>query len=369
MNDKKLKLSFVVGSLRMGGAERMMINLANQLSKQTEVTVIQMTKGSDLIHELDPSLHIFSFSGRRTLGAFLPLIKYLKKAKPDVLISTQIHVNILCMLAVLISGQRLKVILREATTPGIHFSLNKSLRTSITRKLMKWLYPKADAVVVNADAVLLDLIENKFASQEKISMIYNPVITENFRNMLQENISHPFFGVAPVFISVGRLAKAKNYSLLIHAFAKVLEKMDARLVIIGEGVERKSLEATISEMKLEGKINLTGQLKNPYPLMRRADVFVLSSGYEGLPNSLIEAMACGTQVVSTDCSGGSREILLDGKLGSLVPVNDAGALAGAMVNALDMRVSKADLIKSSERFETETVASQYFSLIEKVCNV
>jgi glycosyltransferase involved in cell wall biosynthesis len=147
----------------------------------------------------------------------------------------------------------------------------------------------------------------------------------------------------------------------------VLDKIDARLIIVGEGRERKNLEALVNDMNLRDKIDFTGQLLNPFPLVRRSDVFVLSSDYEGLPNSLIEAMACGTQVVSTDGEGGAGEILMNGALGRLIPVNDAGALTTAMIIALEKKIPREELVRSTERFDAAKVAAEYFSLLEKVC--
>ncbi len=368
MSNRKRKLVLVLGSFRMGGAERMMINLANELNNSAEVTMLILTGGEDLKKELDPAVKIISFTHKKTLNAFFHLRKFLIKENLDALICTQIHVNLLCMLVKYFSSFSTKIILREATTPGVHFRLNKGFRIFITHRLMNWLYPKADAVVVNSVASGDDLKENNFVAAERLHLIYNPVVTGNFRIKMNEPGHHDFFGSQPVYISVGRLAEAKNYPLLIRAFAKVLVKMEARLIIIGEGNERKSLEGIISEMKLKSKIDLAGQMQNPYPLMKKADVFVLSSDYEGLPNALIEAMACGTQVVTTNGAGGAAEVVMNGELGLLVPVNDVDALAGAMIFALDKKISQEKLINSTTRFDSVKVASEYLALVEKVCN-
>ena len=366
--DKNRKVAFVAGSLRMGGAERMMVNLANELCAKADVYMILLTPGDDLVSELDPAVRLIHLNRKRTLNAFMPLRKFLKDEKPDVLISTQIHVNLFCMALKGIFKIPVKIILREATTPGVHFRLNSSFRNSITRKLMLWLYPKADAVVVNAAAAREDVITNRFVPAEKVKLIYNPVINSRFMEKRKAEYAHRFFGSAPVFISVGRLAPAKNFSLLLHAFAKVLEHRDARLILVGEGEERKKLEALIERLNIRDKADLTGQIANPLPLVRQSDVFVLSSTYEGSPNSLIEAMACGTQVVSTAGAGGASEILMQGALGALVPVNDIEAMTIAMEEALNKKVDRETLMKSAERFDASKSGSEYFSLVEVICN-
>ena len=367
MDSGKVKVAMVTGSLRLGGAERMMLNLANELNKKAEVILVRLTEGDDLSDEVDQSVRTVSFGKRRTMAAFFRLRKFLKREKPDALISTQIHVNLFCMLVKLMTGVQTKIILREATTPGVHFAANAGFKTTITRKLMRWLYPKSSAVVVNSAATGRDMIENGFALTGKVHLVYNPVLTDNFKKKIAEKGSHRFFGKAPVFISVGRLAAAKNIRLLIQAFANVIKKVDARLIIVGDGAERKNLEDLVARLKLADKVDFTGQLINPFPLVSKADVFVLPSDYEGSPGALVEAMACGIQLVSTNSSGGAGEILMEGKLGALVPVNDEDALAAAMLGALEKKIPREALAAGAGRFESAAAAGAYLSLIYKIC--
>jgi glycosyltransferase involved in cell wall biosynthesis len=164
----------------------------------------------------------------------------------------------------------------------------------------------------------------------------NPVLTPAFDHLSREPVHHPWFdhGAPPVVLGVGRLQKAKGFPLLIESFAQVARTNECRLMILGEGVERAGLEQLVRKLGLERSVTLPGFVVNPLPYMRRARVFVLASEYEGMPNSLLQAIACGTAVVSTDCESGPREILANGDRGRLVPVGDVKAMTEAIIDAL-----------------------------------
>jgi glycosyltransferase involved in cell wall biosynthesis len=367
MTQGRMHVAFMVGSLRMGGAERMMINTANELCKQSRVSFLSLTGGVALKGELSDDVTLHSFENKNSLSSIPALLKFIRKEKPTVLISTQIHVNLIAVLLKVFFGVKTKIILREATSPGSHFLMHGSARWRLVNIAMKWLYPKADSIVAICEAVKINLVESGYAPSSKVEVIYNPVINERFRKAQAEEIDHPFFrSEVPIYISVGRLAPAKNFPLLIEAFSLLVKNRDARLIIIGEGGERKNLEKLISHFNLKEKISLPGEKIYPYSWMRRANTYVLSSLYEGLPNALIEGMACGLQLVSVDCPGGSKEILEDGKCGWLVKMSDAKSLADAMIESLDRPVDKKILEVSVKRFEAETIGQKYFSLVSQL---
>jgi glycosyltransferase involved in cell wall biosynthesis len=169
-----------------------------------------------------------------------------------------------------------------------------------------------------------------------VEVIFNPVITPALLEAMTAPPPHPWFAESwpPIVLGVGRLRHQKNFPALIDAFAAVKRVRDARLVILGEGPERAALESRVRAHGLEHSVALPGFVDNPYACMARAAVFVLSSAWEGLPTVLIESLAVGTPVVSTDCESGPREILRDGALGALVPVGDVHALARAITRVL-----------------------------------
>jgi glycosyltransferase involved in cell wall biosynthesis len=206
---------------------------------------------------------------------------------------------------------------------------------------MRWAYRQADAIIAVSEGVADDLANILNLPREGIDVVYNPVVTPGLEALAAAPIDHPWLakGSPPVILAAGRLTAPKDYPTLLHAFAKVRTKHDYRLVILGEGELRPLLETMVDTLGIGDSVLLPGFAENPFAWMRRASLFVLSSAWEGLPNVLIQAMACGTPVVSTDCPSGPREILEGGKWGALVPVGDRDALAEEIISNLSSRNS------------------------------
>ncbi|MEO8085694.1 MAG: glycosyltransferase [Bacteroidota bacterium] len=367
MTERRIHVAFMVGSLRMGGAERMMIHTANQLAKYVQVSFLSLTGGAELKPELQKNVRLISFEKKKTLAAIPAILKFLKTEKPDVLISTQIHVNLVAMLLKIVFRTKTKIILREATSPGAQFMNFQDVRSRTVKWMVKMLYPKADAIVAICEAVKNNLVEHHFAKMEQVTVIFNPVINQHLIEGMKVETDDEFFHAGvPVIISSGRLAPVKNFSLLIESFHKLLQKQDARLIIMGEGQERSKLESLISQVHLDRKVKLIGMKQNPFPYLKKSSVYVLTSLFEGLPNALIEAMACGLQLISVDCPGGSGEVLMNGELGKLVPMNNVDALADAMSAAIQNPLPKNLLLEGVKRFDAEKVSVEYLKLVERL---
>jgi glycosyltransferase involved in cell wall biosynthesis len=207
----------------------------------------------------------------------------------------------------------------------------------VTRALMRFTYPWADQIVAVSQGVAEDLMRHIPLARERVATIYNPVVDERMRDLAQATPVHPWLcsGPVPVVLGVGRLIAQKDFATLIDAFAQLRRQRKLRLLILGEGELRASLLAQAAQLGVAEDVALPGFEANPFAAMRAASVFVLSSRFEGLPGVLIQAMACGARVVSTDCPSGPREVLEDGRWGALVPVGDARALAAAIAQTLD----------------------------------
>jgi glycosyltransferase involved in cell wall biosynthesis len=243
-----------------------------------------------------------------------------------------------------------------------HFG--SDLRIRFLPYLIKRFYPWADVIVAVSKGVADDLIHLTGIPNRQVRVIYNPIVTPEFRKKTEAFLDHPWFGPGqpPVILAVGRLTAQKDFATLIQAFAQVRQTRQTRLLILGEGEERPRLEAQIHLLGLQEDIGLPGFVSNPYPYMCRAGVFVLSSRWEGLPGVLIEALYCGAPLVATDCPSGPREILAEGRYGQLVPVGDAPALAEAIHLALDGRVPRPPR-ESWGPFELEGVVNQYIDVL------
>ena len=201
--------------------------------------------------------------------------------------------------------------------------------------------------------------------RERIKVIFNPsVVGTEVAEKAKAPLDHPWFepGQPSVVVAVGRLQEQKDYATMIRAFAQVRKARPVRLLILGEGKERPMLEALIEELGLQEDVGLPGFVMNPYAYLARASLFVLSSRWEGLPTVLIEALCCGTPVVSMDCPSGPREILRGGEYGRLVPVGDAEALARAIEKTLDEERSSPPA-KSWQPYDLHNNVDQYMDLL------
>jgi glycosyltransferase involved in cell wall biosynthesis len=238
------------------------------------------------------------------------------------------------------------------------------LKDRLFERLVKFWYPRADWVVAVSRGVQRDLLRYTRVSPERVALIYNPTYTHRLLELREQPVEHPWFapGEPPVVLGVGRFYPQKDFATLLRAFAKVRANRLVRLVILGEGPLRSELEALAHQLGITEHVSMPGFVENPFAYMRRAAVFVLPSQYEGLPNVLIQAMACGCPVVSTNCPSGPEDILDNGKYGHLVPVGDAEAMARAILRVLDgdvPHVPEEWLLQ----FHEEHVAQKYLALL------
>jgi len=231
--------------------------------------------------------------------------------------------------------------------------------------LARTCYPWAARVVAVSRGAADDLARTSGFPREQIHVIYNPVITPSVVALARQKPGHPWLACPgpPVILGVGRLTRQKDFPTLLRAFAEVRRVRPARLIILGEGEERAALEALAGELGVANDVMLPGFITDAVTYMAASALFVLSSAWEGLPTVLIEALAAGTRVVSTDCPSGPREILQDGRLGALVPVGDVIALAEAMRQALDQPGNAAPST-ALVPFTLDAAVDHYLGLIE-----
>jgi len=230
--------------------------------------------------------------------------------------------------------------------------------------LVRKFYPWADGIVAVSRGVALDLETSSGTPARRMHILPNPVLTPELASKAREALDHPWFGVGepPVVLGVGRLSKQKDFATLIRAFDRVRRQRTARLVILGDGPERASLEALIAELALADQALLPGFASNPFAYMARAGVFVLSSAWEGMPGALIQAVASGAPVVATDCESGPREVLQGGRYGRLVPVGDPTAMAEAILATLQ-QPRTAVPFEAVERFTRSAAVSGYLEVL------
>jgi glycosyltransferase involved in cell wall biosynthesis len=355
-------LAFFLPNLEGGGAERVTLNLAAGFAARGFKTDLVLVRAEGpLLAHVPSAVRVLDLKAPAVLRSVRPLAAYLRRERPRVLLAALTSANLVAMASARMPGVSTRTVI------SIHCSMIEEMRDEpgLRSWALPWLIGRfhrwADAIVAVSEGAADDLVRAVRIPRERIDVIYNPIITPEVRRRALDPPPHPWFADAagPVVIGVGRLTRQKNFPALVEAFALVMRQQPAaRLVILGEGPEREVIAAQVRRHGLEASVALPGFVDNPYACIARAAVFALSSDFEGLPTVLIESLALGTPVVSTDCPSGPREILRGGALGSLVPVGDIPALARAIVGALTSpRFSPP--AEALERFLPDVVLDQY----------
>jgi glycosyltransferase involved in cell wall biosynthesis len=364
------RVDLVVGRIENNGTHRL-LGGANMV----QVAQSSLARGWFDAARADPGgigtlIHAVVRSGKPgSRLRYLPgLITYLQTVRPTVVVSAGTVANLMALWARDLAGVSTWVVACE------HNNLSGKVRGGRVRgtgrlrvvaRLVGRVYDRADSIVAVSDGVADDLAVVAGLSRERIATIPNPVVTPDLLASARAPLEHPWFapGEPPVLLGVGRLVPAKDFATLLKAFAQVRAARGARLLILGEGAERAALEALADELGIGTDVAFPGYVANPYAYMSRAAAFVLSSRWEGLVSVLIEAMACGCPVVSTDCPSGPFEILNGGALGPLVPVGDHAALGVAICATLDGPSDPSRLRARARAFSLETSAVRYLEEI------
>ncbi|ALH94713.1 glycosyltransferase [Acinetobacter equi] len=366
------KVMFFLPTLGGGGAERTVIQLANSFVEQglkidLVVCNTQGEKGK-LRPEINSKIHLIDLNCGRVVNALFPLKKLLQEKNYDCAVATQTHTNIICGIAKKLANVKTKLIFREVSTPSKNIK-SKGLANFILKILVNLTYPAADQIVCVSHGVREDFCEYYNYRKANLRTIYNPVIDDAYLEKLKAPVTHHFFqDNQQVIMAVGRLTEAKNFEFLIRSFAQVyILHPSIRLIILGEGELRQSLEKLIKDLNLSEVIDLPGFDSNPYAYFKYADLFVLSSNWEGLPGVLIQALASKIKVVSTNCPSGPMEILEHSKFGLLVECNDINAMSQAIEQALFkdyVSYTNEEFTEHCHQFKKENVLQQYLSMME-----
>jgi len=326
-----------------------------------EVHVVALLGGGPLrplvpdavtMHELidaDDALKGFALARK----ALPRLVSLLRTLRPDAVLSTMTGTNLLVVLACMRARIRTRLVLREASSLV-------NTRSALKRQAMRWLYRCADGLVAVSAGVAQDL-RALGLSNDRIHVIRNPVDVERLRRLAVAGLPAALHDKTPYVVSLGRLTEAKDFPTLLQAYATSALRGSHYLVIVGEGEQRANLENLVGHLGLEDRVLLTGAMDNPHRVLARAAMHVMASRWEGYPNVLLEALALGVPVVSTDCPHGPREILDDGRYGHLVPVGDAAALANAMDAELERPSSGGGVVLAAH--DPQVIASCYLTLL------
>jgi glycosyltransferase involved in cell wall biosynthesis len=296
------------------------------------------------------------------------LVRYLRSEQPAALISATTYLNLIALWARDIAGVPTRILVSE------HDHLSQNIKTSRHGRAWRWRhapallahsYRKADAVVAVSDGVADDLVDQCGVDRARVHTIYNPVVTPDLQAKAAIDPNEPWLrpGMPQVIVSAGRLVAKKDFATLLHAFARVRQATEARLIILGDGRERSALEALARKLGIAQEVKLAGWIENPYAYMARAKVFAFSSIREGFGNVLVEALACGCPVVATDCPSGPAEILDQGRYGRLVRPGDPEALASAILETLAVSPDTELLRQRAQAFTAQHSTERYLDLL------
>ena len=362
-------LAVVMRAFEGGGAQRDMILLCNALAARgVKVTILALRSEGPLRPLLDPAIRVTAIPGGQMRYAVPGLRRAVRIRAPDIVVSSEASLN-LCTLLALYTLPRLtrpKLVLREVGSPSVAQRHDPYRQNRIAYRILRRLYRHADRIVVLTEGARRDLIENFLVPEAKVVLMRSnavvpPAAARRLAQWDGESGREP-----DLIVCVGRLSPEKDQLTLLRAMTLLPLRRRWRLAIVGEGPERAALEDFAARNGLAGRMTFAGHVADPFTWMMRARVAVCSSIYEGLGNAIIEALACGTPVVSTDCPYGPREILQGGRYGALTPVGDAAALAAAIDAAMEGDVDRRALMARGLDYSAATAAERFLEIVAEL---
>lgn len=359
-------VAVLVPDLSGGGAERVAVLLANAFARRGLIThlVCGVLRGS-FQQDVMPDVCLVGLSRRRFRWVLPRLVSYLRRERPAVLLSLLTQANGVAILARRLALWRGRLVVSERSNLSSATQTAQVWWVRLLPWLVRRLYPSADHVVAVSEGVRSYLTQEIGLQSDLVSVIGNPIPVSAIRRSAVTEPNHPWFSSpgAPIVVAIGRLHAEKDLATLISAVALLRERREVRLVVFGEGPERRALEGLIARLGIEDHVSLPGFTRNVHACLARAQVLALSSRSEGFPNVLLEALALGVPVVSTDCASGPAEVLDGGRFGRLVPVGDAPALADAIEVTLETPPDPTGLRQRAEVWDVEYVVDRYLDVL------
>lgn len=363
-------ISIILPDLGGGGAERLYVYLASDwVNKGYSVEFVVMQKrkhhyGNGALDLVPASIHVISFEVRKIRNIIFPLSRYLANNKPDVILSAMWPLTSATVLSWVMSGRHGRLYLADHSY--LTGAIVEDLKVNVywLKFLICTTYFMADGVISVSKAAKDNICRLSGINESAIRVIYNPVVIDSSRaHIYKQNKSKIWGDTEFCVLSVGTLKPEKDFKTLIKAFSLLSTYMSAKLIILGEGEERRNLEMLITDLGLQDCVSMPGYRLNPYSWYFTADMFVLSSRYEGFGNVIVEALGCGVPVVSTDCPGGPAEILDNGRYGKLIPVGNPDAMATAMEQSLLEKHDTFALTQRSKDFSVNKISKEYLEYL------
>jgi glycosyltransferase involved in cell wall biosynthesis len=370
-----MPISICIPSLRGGGAEGTMVRLANELaSRGYQVDLVVVQAEGPWSDKVSDKVRVVDLDRPRVLAALIPLRKYLR-GRSGVFVSNMTHLNIISTASLMMLKNRPRLFVVEHNDLQIRMNRMSKLVRILEARLLGRIYGLADQVLAVSRDLAEDISSILGFNKEVIGVLPNGLDLEAIESLADEPVAFSELKAAsrPVLVAIGRLVPQKGFAVLLDAMAKVIRRREAQLVVLGEGVLRKSLEKKAQELGISGYVLFPGFISNPYPVLKHADIFVLSSFYEGFGIVLLEAMACGTPVIASNCHWGPAELLKDGEAGMLVPPGDPELLADAVLRMLEDPEKAGEYANKAsmavQDYDIKNVADIFIEMVDRVLRI
>lgn len=366
-----MRILIAYWDLMVGGVQHMTTKLANAWVAEGHSVTIAVAKrhpGKEL-YPLDPRVELLDFGADRVRGYTLGLARLLRRRgrEFDVLYSGTTVPNVAAVLARALARSRIKLVLSERDNPEAGFNALTSPVEKLIWRLKPWAYRRADALVCVSTPLADALARFTGIARDRIAVIHNPAAPDD-ASFLTAPAPHPWLAgeAVPVIVAGGRHHPQKDFPMLLRAFAELRRRRPVRLALLGDGEERPKIEALIDKLGLRADVLVPGMQRDIMPWLVHGDLFVMSSRFEGFGNVLVQALAAGSRIVSTDCPDGPAEVLEQGRYGTLTPVGDAAAMADAMDRSLDEPRDPERQRARAEQFSVRRIAARYVTLFREL---
>ena len=369
---KSINILILLPNLCGGGAERLHVHLANYWhEKGIRVNFVLMQSRGELIGVLSDGVGVIDLGVNRIRKAIVPLARHLRKISPDIVIAAMWPLTSVAVFSWWLAGRPGRLYLSDHNQLSISCVRELKISAKALGLAMRLTYPYASGVIAVSEGVKKDMCQLGGFPESLIRVIYNPTAIGVSPHREAVETRQRLWGVGfdHHILSIGTLKSQKDHATLINAFFRLSKTLNAKLTILGEGPLRSELQNLVVKLGLQGRVEMPGFVQDPYPWIRSADLFVLSSQWEGFGNVIVEALECGVPVVSTDCPSGPSEILAGGRYGRLVPVHNSHALADAMGQSLLNPVERNTLMERAKDFTVSVIADQYLSYMSTPQNL
>ena len=353
------KLIIIIPNFKPGGAERVHVNLANYWSDYFKIYFFVMKNEGSLSSYLRKDIHIIDSNVNKIRDIIIPLSKTLKEIKPDIILSAMWPLTSATLISKLISFIKCKIFFVEHCKLSGPYLSDIDSNNLTSKLIIKITYFFANKIICVSNCVKKDLLSITNLSEKKFSVIYNPIVFNNAKNYDRIKYLNYFDNAKYKILGVGTLKKQKDFKTLILAFSLIAKELNAKLIIVGDGPEKSTLNKLILNLNMNDYIKLVGFQNNTYPWFDTSDLYVHSAIYDGLPLTILEALLSGTNIVSTNSECGPYEILDNGKYGDLVEVGNSDMLSKAIKKNLLNPKNKNIMLKRAKYFSLDRISNLY----------